>query len=34
MPVLPGAFAASVERLVAKFEADKAHYLSREYPEA
>jgi len=34
LPVLPGAFAASVERLVAKFEADKAHYLSKEYPEA
>jgi len=27
-------FVASLEKLIVKFEADKAHYLSKAYPEA
>ena len=34
MSTFPEGFSASLNKLVAKFEADKAHYLSSRYSEA
>ena len=34
MAAAPEGFNASLQRLIAKFEADKEHYLSKDYPEA
>ena len=34
MPAVPEAFVTDLAKLVAKFEADKGHYLSKAYPEA
>ena len=34
METLRLAFSAKLEKLIAKFEADRGHYLSKAYPEA
>ena len=34
METLRLAFSAKLEKLIAKFEADREHYLSKAYPEA
>ncbi len=34
MPASPESFAKDLEKLIAKFEGDKTHYLSRDYSEA
>jgi predicted type IV restriction endonuclease len=34
LETLPSAFTGQREKLIAKFEADKDHYLSKAYPEA
>ena len=34
METLRSAFSAKLEKLIAKFEADREHYLSKAYPEA